>query len=276
MMKHSGVAASFIVVATAVALLLAPSFGVGEKSGSSVPAVAAGNNPPATATPPLAGFTAETLAALAEAQRVQVEVVLKQEAGEPQVIEVRQAPAPAAAPAQQSTRSFSAPAPLAPTPAMAPAGSRPQPAYTSSPLQVAPTQAATTVPSSTPRPTLTPTRTPVATSTAVPTATPVLVQGQVTINFAGAPQPRATVSEPFSVQPGANAWVAIQDAIGVQNITYQDFGGSLGIFITGFYGMQAQGNHFWAFYVNGVSANVGVSSYITRAGDVIEFRYDSF
>jgi len=80
----------------------------------------------------------------------------------------------------------------------------------------------------------------------------------------------------FGVQPGQNAWTAIQQAIGLSNLTFQDFGGSLGIFIDGFYGVQPQGNHFWEFFVNGQSSLVGVSAYIVKSGDVLEFRYSSF
>jgi hypothetical protein len=77
----------------------------------------------------------------------------------------------------------------------------------------------------------------------------------------------------FAVEPGTNAWTAIQSAIGTQNLTFQDYGGNLGIFINGFYGVQAEGNHFWEFYVNGKSSEQGVSAYDVKSGDVLEFRY---
>jgi hypothetical protein len=109
-----------------------------------------------------------------------------------------------------------------------------------------------------------------------PTATPVLTRGTVIVNFAGAPVQKPTVSVAFGVQPGQTAWTAVRQAIGQSNLTFQDFGGSLGIFITGFYGVQAQGNHFWEFFVNGQSSLVGVSAYIVKSGDVLEFRYSSF
>jgi len=120
------------------------------------------------------------------------------------------------------------------------------------------------------------TRTPQPTSTPRPTATPVVYHAQVIINFAGAPLQRTTVAVQVSVAPGTNAWGAIKRAIGVSNLAYTDYGGDLGIFITGFYGVQAQGNHYWEFFVNGQSSSVGVSGYILGDGDVLEFRYSSF
>lgn len=125
-----------------------------------------------------------------------------------------------------------------------------------------------------PGPTFTPTLVPTATPS--PTATPVLVRGQVVINFAGAPNPRPTVAKDFAVAPGSNAWDAIRQAIGPENIAFRDFGPGLGIFITGFYGVVPSGNQFWEFLINGVSAPVGVSSYTVRAGDIIEFRISTF
>jgi hypothetical protein len=108
------------------------------------------------------------------------------------------------------------------------------------------------------------------------TATPNLTRGTVVVNFAGAPSQRPTASVAFAVQPGQNAWTAVREALGAGNLTFSDFGGSLGVFITGFYGVQAQGNHFWEFFVNGQSSSVGVSGYIVKNGDVLEFRYSSF
>lgn len=117
---------------------------------------------------------------------------------------------------------------------------------------------------------------PTFTPTPVPTATPVLVRGQVVVNFAGAATPRPTVAKEFAVQPGASAWDAIKQAVGVENLTYRDFGPGLGIFITGFYGVVPAGNQFWEFLVNGASSSVGVSGYIVKGGDVLEFRISSF
>jgi hypothetical protein len=99
---------------------------------------------------------------------------------------------------------------------------------------------------------------------------------QVSINFSGSPSDtRQLISMTSSVADGANAWEAIKATLGESNLTFQDYGGSLGIFITGFFGVNAQGNSFWEFRVNGQSSDVGVSSYVVKPGDVLEFRYSS-
>ena len=101
------------------------------------------------------------------------------------------------------------------------------------------------------------------------------LRGRVMVDFAGAPSQRAPVSMPFAVAPGAKALDAIKVALGDNNVSTQEFSG-LGAFVTGFYGVQAQGNNFWEFRVNGESSDVGVSAYEVKEGDVLEFRYASF
>jgi hypothetical protein len=100
------------------------------------------------------------------------------------------------------------------------------------------------------------------------------IKGRVVINFTGAPSPRPAVAQAFSVSPGQKAWEAVKQAIGESNIQYQDYGGDLGIFVTGFYGV-APGCPWWEFYVDGASATAGVSSYTVESDDVLEFRLSS-
>jgi hypothetical protein len=109
-------------------------------------------------------------------------------------------------------------------------------------------------------------------------ASPVAAKlhGSVAIDFAGAPQPHDAVSKTFEVEPGTNALDAIKAALGADNLSTKDFGGNLGVFIAGLYGIDAEGNHFWEFTVNGKSSDVGVSSYEVKDGDVLGFRYSSF
>jgi hypothetical protein len=102
------------------------------------------------------------------------------------------------------------------------------------------------------------------------------VRGTVVVNFAGAPAEKPTVTNRFAVAAESNAWAAVQQALGASNLTYKDFGGDLGVFITGFYGVEAAGNNFWEFRVNGASSEAGVSSYIVKDGDRLEFRYTGF
>jgi hypothetical protein len=102
------------------------------------------------------------------------------------------------------------------------------------------------------------------------------VLGTVAVDFTGAPKELEPITATFSVEQGSKAWDAIKQALGEDRLTYQDFGGDLGIFITGFDGVEAEGNHFWEFRVNGEGADVGVSKYEVMSGDVLEFVYSSY
>jgi hypothetical protein len=103
-----------------------------------------------------------------------------------------------------------------------------------------------------------------------------LIHGTIVVKFEGSPVQKATMSVSFAVEPGAKAWDAIQKAVGASNVTYKDYGGDLGILIVGLYGVEAAGNHFWEFVVNGKSSDKGVSGYTVQDGDVLEFRYSAF
>jgi len=102
------------------------------------------------------------------------------------------------------------------------------------------------------------------------------VQGLVVINFAGAPAVRQSVRESFAVPAGSSAWDVLQQAVGLRNVGYVDYGGSLGVMVTSLYGTEAQGNHFWEFMINGAPASLGVSAYVVKEGDRLEFRYSSY
>ena len=103
-----------------------------------------------------------------------------------------------------------------------------------------------------------------------------LVEGTVVVDFTGSPLPQAARTAMFRVESGATAWTAVQQAVGLKNLGVLDYGGDLGILITGFAGVDAQGNNFWEFFVNGQSSDVGVSGYIVKDGDRLEFRYSSY
>ena len=102
------------------------------------------------------------------------------------------------------------------------------------------------------------------------------VQGSVVVDFTGAPEEKERLERTFTVDAGARAWDAIRAAIGEDALTFQDFGGDLGILITGFEGVVVEGNHFWEFKVNGETSEVGVSTYEVQPNDVLEFVYSSF
>jgi hypothetical protein len=54
--------------------------------------------------------------------------------------------------------------------------------------------------------------------------------------------------------------------------TYKDYGGSMGIFISSIASTTGTSDKWWQYWVNGEYANIGVSSYKPKAGDVVEFR----
>lgn len=58
--------------------------------------------------------------------------------------------------------------------------------------------------------------------------------------------------------------------------TEKDFGGSLGIFITSINGIENGGseNKYWIFYVNDEKSKLGISNYILKPHDVIEWKYE--
>lgn len=112
----------------------------------------------------------------------------------------------------------------------------------------------------------TPTPTNIPTPTLSPTPVPQTVT--VAIDYAGE---HPADSYTTTITSGENAWQAVQNAVGLANIQYTDYGGSLGIFITGFNGINATSKQYYDFQVNGTSSSVGVSSYTVQANDVLKF-----
>lgn len=144
----------------------------------------------------------------------------------------------------------------------------PSPTSVPTPTQVlaTPTPTPSVVPTeaiSTPTPTLMPTATP----------TPVAQTVTVAIDYAGE---HAESTYTVAITSGETAWQAVKDAVGVSNLHYTDYGGDLGIFITGFNGVDALSNQYYDFQVNGTSASVGVSSYTVKNNDSIQFVLTSF
>lgn len=142
------------------------------------------------------------------------------------------------------------------------------PAPTSAPVivVVTPTVAPTIQPTETPSP-------GTMQSPASPTPTPVAQTVTVQVDYAGE---HADSTYTTVITVGETAWEAIQNAVGLSNLHYTDYGGSLGVFITGFNGFDANANQYYEFQVNGTSSNVGVSSYIIVNGDILRFVLTGF
>lgn len=131
-----------------------------------------------------------------------------------------------------------------------------------------PTSASNTTPSSSPTetPTSIPTSSPTPTPT--PTPTPAGQSVQIGIDYGGQ---KSNDSYSVTVNSDQAAWEVVSSAIGVSNLQYTDYGGDMGIFITGFNGVIASSNQYYEFRVNGVSSSVGVSSYHLSDGDKLDF-----
>jgi hypothetical protein len=146
---------------------------------------------------------------------------------------------------------------VTPTPTSAPAATQ------------TPTPAPQAADTQTPTPTVTPSSSP----TATPTPTPAGLEVQIGIDYAGQ---KTSDSYTTTVNQGQSAWDAVVSAVGLGNLQYTDYGGNMGIFITGFNGINAASNQYFEFRVNGVSSNDGVSSYKCNNGDKLDFVLTSF
>jgi hypothetical protein len=60
----------------------------------------------------------------------------------------------------------------------------------------------------------------------------------------------------------------------MHKVETKDFGKDLGEFVESIEGVKPGKDEFWSFYVNGKQAQVGASSYVTKKGDVIEWRLE--
>lgn len=146
------------------------------------------------------------------------------------------------------------------------------PAPTETPvLTSSPTPSVSPTPSSAVDPTSSPTLAPTVILT--PSPTPVSYTVQIGIDYAGE---RPSDSYTTTVTAGQTAWNAVVAAVGVNNLQYTDYGGDMGIFITSFNGVAAASNQYYEFRVNGVSSDIGVSSYQCNDGDKLDFVLTSF
>ena len=57
----------------------------------------------------------------------------------------------------------------------------------------------------------------------------------------------------------------------------KNYGAGMGHFVTGINGIKndLQAGKYWIYYVNGESAKIGISNYIIKKGDVIEWKYEN-
>ncbi len=134
----------------------------------------------------------------------------------------------------------------------------------------------TQIPIVTPTPTGIPTliqSAPTSTFSPTPTPTQAIKTAEIEIDYAGE---HAASTYTDTITPGETAWQIVQESVGLTNILYTDYGGNLGIFITGFNGVSADANQYYDFQVNGISSTVGVSTYTVANHDILKFVLTSF
>lgn len=108
--------------------------------------------------------------------------------------------------------------------------------------------------------------------TPIPTPTVTQVVKQVTVEIQG----QGTYK--VELKDGDNAYTVLARAASENNFTLNtiDYGGSLGIMITGIGGVNAHDNYFWSFYYNGVASMVGASSQVVNDGDATSWKYETW
>ena len=150
-----------------------------------------------------------------------------------------------------------------PTPIPSPSSNSPQPANTQSSQYISQSTPAFSGNQPSPSPLL------------IPSPSPPAVNVGISVVYTGAADKNAD-SYFTTVDENQTAWDVAKNAIGIENLQYTDYGGDLGIFITGINGVVPLGNQFWEFRVNGQSASLGVSTYICQSGDTLDFVIASF
>lgn len=74
----------------------------------------------------------------------------------------------------------------------------------------------------------------------------------------------------LNVGLGSNALVALKMSHAVETKNYE----GIGEMVLSIDGVKPDNKHFWAFYVNGKSSNVGASSYKLNNGDSLEWKLE--
>ena len=75
----------------------------------------------------------------------------------------------------------------------------------------------------------------------------------------------------YEGREGVDAMTLLKEKYAVET---EEFGEGLGEFVTKIEGQGYLANEFWGFFVNGETANVGASNYITIDGDIIEWKIE--
>lgn len=88
----------------------------------------------------------------------------------------------------------------------------------------------------------------------------------------GSTESQTNNSQTFTVS-GVEGKTALASLQAKHKIETKEFPG-LGQFVQSIEGVTPDSSHYWAFYVNGQSSNVGASQYTAKKGDTFEFRLE--
>jgi LPXTG-motif cell wall-anchored protein len=100
-------------------------------------------------------------------------------------------------------------------------------------------------------------------------------QNQVTISvFGNVLTGVVSLETTMKTTSNITALEALSNTLGANNLEYSE--STYGKMITGINGLQATGNFYWAFYINGLSAQIGADQYIVQDGDRLSFRYQDW
>lgn len=109
-------------------------------------------------------------------------------------------------------------------------------------------------------------------SQTLPAAAAAAQSGTGTISVEGSQETGTLLSEtPINYVQNETAFDALVNKVGAKNVDASDT--SFGKSINGIMGLSSKDTYYWAFYVNGIAAPVGSSSYNVHNGDKLSFRY---
>lgn len=107
---------------------------------------------------------------------------------------------------------------------------------------------------------------------ALPAAAAAAPIGTGSLLVEGSQETGTLLSEtPIQYVQNETAFDALVNTVGAKNVDASDT--SLGKSINGIMGLSSKDTYYWAFYVNGIAAPVGSSSYNVHDGDKLSFRY---
>jgi hypothetical protein len=107
---------------------------------------------------------------------------------------------------------------------------------------------------------------------ALPAAAAAAPIGTGSLLVEGSQETGTLLSEtPIQYVQDETAFDALVNTVGAKNVDASDT--SLGKSINGIMGLSSKDTYYWAFYVNGIAAPVGSSSYNVHDGDKLSFRY---